>query len=303
MTAGAANLLVARDAIAACEAIDRGIHFDLVYLDPPYGVGTRMTARLEQGQTRGRIQAASGPTAYSDERSASALVAMLRDVAAAVRERMSPGALLCMHLDHRAVHEAKVALDAVFGKGAFAGEVVWVPGNGGRGRGFSVTHQTILMFARRGAEKKLIRWRTSDPRLREPYAATSLAMHFQQRDQDGRLFRERTVGGRTYRYYADQGRRLGSVWSDIPAMSANTPLRGEATGYPTQKPQRLLERIVLLASDEGDTVADLMCGSGTALVAAAALGRRFVGADESKLAVTTARKRLDAASIPYLTLS
>jgi site-specific DNA-methyltransferase (adenine-specific) len=157
------------------------------------------------------------------------------------------------------------------------------------------------MFARRGSEKKLVRWRTSRPELREPYAATSLAMHFKARDQDGRMFRERTIGARTYRYYADQGRRLGSVWSDIPAMSANTPLRAEGTGYPTQKPQRLLERIVLLASDEGDTVADLMCGSGTTLVAAAVHGRRFVGADESKLALRTTRKRLDAAGIPYLT--
>jgi len=303
MTPGAPNLLVARDAIAACSAIDSGTQFDLVYLDPPYGVGTKMTARLEKGQRRGRRQAASGPTAYSDERSVDGLVSMLRDVTIAVRDRMSQGALLCLHLDHRAVHDAKVALDGVFGKSAFAGELVWVPGNGGRGRGFSVTHQTILLFARRGTEKKLVRWRMDHPQLREPYASTSLAMHFKTRDEHGRLYRERTIGSRTYRYYADEGRRLGSVWSDIPAMAANTPLRSEGTGYPTQKPQRLLERIVLLASDAGDTVADLMCGSGTTLVAAAMHGRRFVGADESSLAVKTAAKRLDAASIPYLAIA
>ena len=87
--------------------------------------------------------------------------------------------------------------------------------------------------------------------LREPYAETSLAMHFTHRDEDGRLYRERVIGGKAYRYYADEGRRLGSVWTDIPAMVANTPLRREATGYPTQKPERLLERIVRASSRAG----------------------------------------------------
>src|SRR6185369_17405742 len=98
------------------------------------------------------------------------------------------------------------------------------------------------------------------PTLREPSAGTSLEMHFTNEDEQGRRYRERTIGDRTYRYYADAGRRLGSVWIDIPAMVANTPLRREATGYPTQKPERLLERIIRASSHEGQVVADLMCG-------------------------------------------
>ena len=76
-------------------------------------------------------------------------------------------------------------------------------------------------------------------------------MHFTATDDDGRRYRERTIGGRTYRYYADEGRALGSVWTDCPAMIANTPLRRETTGYPTQKPLKLLERIVRASSREG----------------------------------------------------
>jgi site-specific DNA-methyltransferase (adenine-specific) len=117
-------------------------------------------------------------------------------------------------------------------------------------------------------------------------------MHFKHVDAEGRRYRERVINGKAYRYYADEGRRLGSVWTDIPGMVANTPLRREATGYPTQKPERLLERIVRASSLPGGVVADLMCGSGTTLVAAARLGRRFVGGDKSDVAFQVARERL-----------
>ncbi|MGC4086485.1 MAG: site-specific DNA-methyltransferase [Polyangiaceae bacterium] len=80
------------------------------------------------------------------------------------------------------------------------------------------------------------------------------------------------------------GGRIGSVWSDCPAMRANTPLISETTGYPTQKPEKLLERIVLAASQEGSAVLNPMCGSGTTVAVAARLGRRFVGIDQSEVA-------------------
>jgi site-specific DNA-methyltransferase (adenine-specific) len=124
-------------------------------------------------------------------------------------------------------------------------------------------------------------------------------MHFRSKTSDGRHYRDRTIGGKTYRYFADEGRRLGSVWTDIPAMVANTPLRKEGTGYPTQKPEKLLERIVRAASRPGQVVADLMCGSGTTLVVAAKLGRIFVGGDSSAVAVETTKRRLESAEIPF----
>jgi site-specific DNA-methyltransferase (adenine-specific) len=124
-------------------------------------------------------------------------------------------------------------------------------------------------------------------------------MHFTAKDAAGRRYRERVVAGKTYRYYADEGRRIGSVWTDIPAMVANTPLCQEATGYPTQKPELLLERIIRASSEDGDTVADFMCGSGTTLVVAARTGRRFIGGDASAAAIEIARRRLAAAGIAH----
>jgi len=296
------HVLAHGDAADVCANLRADVLFDLVYLDPPFGVGTTMTARGAAGERRGRRQPGSGPDAYDDPGGADALVAMLAPRLAAIRDRMARGATLYLHLDHRGVHEVKVAADRVFGRGAFAGEVIWVPGNGGRGKAFAVTHQTLLVYARTAAEKKSLVYNADDPCLREPFAATSLSMHFKQRDAEGRRFRERVIAGKTYRYYADQGRRLGSVWTDIPAMVANTPLRREGTGYPTQKPERLLERIIRASSAEGAVVADLMCGSGTTLVVAARLLRRFVGGDRSPLAIDTTRRRLDAAGVGYATL-
>jgi hypothetical protein len=111
-------------------------------------------------------------------------------------------------------------------------------------------------------------------------------------DEQGRHFRRRVVNGKEYIYYADQGRLVGSVWSDLPAMAAGSPVVGESTGYPTQKPLKLLERILLACSRPGDLVADLCSGSGTTLVAAQRLDRRWIGCDIGALAIHTARKRL-----------
>jgi site-specific DNA-methyltransferase (adenine-specific) len=290
---GAGNWLALGDAADVCAALPGEVRFDLVYLDPPFGLGTTMAARAGPGQARGRKHAQSGPDAYEDPAGAEALIEMLAPRLAAIRDRMAERATLYLHLDHRAVHEAKALCDRVFGRGAFLGEVIWAPGNGGRGaRGFTVTHQTILLYSRSAKDRGRVIYNAEDPALREPYAATSQAMHFKHVDAEGRRYRERVINGKAYRYYADEGRRLGSVWTDIPGMVANTPLRREATGYPTQKPERLLERIVRASSLPGGVVADLMCGSGTTLVAAARLGRRFVGGDKSDVAFQVARERL-----------
>ncbi|MGH7295612.1 MAG: DNA-methyltransferase [Polyangiaceae bacterium] len=281
------GLLAQADAVDVVRLVGRGAA-QLAYLDPPFGIGASFGARGERGGMRAR-----GETAYVDHwPSIDAYVAWLEPRLAAVRDALGPDGTMWLHLDHRAVHEAKVASDRVFGRRAFLGEVVWLTGNGVRGarRGPGVSHQTLLVYA---AGKDFV-WNARDPALREPFAATSLAMHFQEVDDGGRRYRERTIAGRTYRYYADEGRALGSVWADCPAMVANTPLRREATGYPTQKPLKLLERIVRGSSREGALVVDPFCGSGTTLVAAARLGRAFAGCDVGALAVETSRERLRA---------
>jgi site-specific DNA-methyltransferase (adenine-specific) len=296
MTTAPASADLPRVLLARADALHLEAHAppgsaDLAYLDPPFAVGVAFGARV------GRGSRAQGPVAYVDRwPSVEAYVAWLTERVAVVRSVLANDGSMWLHLDHRAVHEAKIACDRVFGRARFAGEVIWVPGNGSKARrGPGVTHQTILVYAR---GPRMI-WNARDPALREPFATTSRAMHFTRVDADGRRYRERTVGARTYRYYADEGRALGSVWADCPSMLANTPLRRETTGYPTQKPEALLERIVRGASRPGGLVVDPFCGSGTTLVVAARLGRRAVGCDVGDLALATARARLDAEGAPW----
>ena len=271
--------------------VGQGVQLDLLYVDPPFGVGTAHGARTRHGEERSARTSIAYDDAWSGiDRFLTALTPRIERM----RELLSPRGTLYLHLDHRAVHESKSVCDRIFGRDSFRGEIVWVPGNGARSRNaWGATHQTILVYTRDDrSSPKDPRWifHPDDPALREPYAAGSTKQHFR------RGFRERTVmlkdGPKTYRYEAAQGRRLGTVWTDIASMSANTPLSKETTGYPHQKPERLLERIVRASSDEASVVGDLFCGSGTTLAVAARLGRSAIGCDASALAIETTRARL-----------
>jgi site-specific DNA-methyltransferase (adenine-specific) len=264
-----------------------GLSFDLIYADPPFNAGGKRRARLASGVERAR-----GTLAYDDQfGSIDRFIDMLEPRLAAMRACLSERGSLWLHLSHHTVHEAKAAADRVFGRGGFQGEVIWIPGNGGRRKsGPSVTHQTILIYTRGPA----MIWNAEDSALREPYADTTLRMHFREVDAEGRRYRERVIAGKAYRYYADAGRRLGSVWADCPAMNANTPLTTETTGYPTQKPEALLERIIRAASLADSAILDPMCGSGTTVAVAVRLGRRALGIDQSPVACQIARARLNA---------
>lgn len=265
----------------------------LAYLDPPFFVGQKFRARDQEKKG----ERARGPVAYSDQwPSFEAYLEWLSARVRVVHEALAETGSMWLHLDFRAVHDMKVRTDAIFGRDAFLGEVIWTPGNGGRRKhGPPQTHQTILVYAKGDTWT----WNGDDPMLREPYAGTSQKMHFTHKGEDGRPMRVRTINGKTYRYALDRGRALGSVWGDCPSMTSNTPLRKEATGYPTQKPEKLLTRILRAQSNEGDLVCDPFMGSGTTLVCAHALGRRFFGMDVGERSLDVVRERLTKAGATF----
>lgn len=289
-------LIVHRDALDLGRYV-RLESAQLAYLDPPFTVGAEFVARTKRGESRGRKATGTGPCAYTDRwPSLEAYLVWLEPRVGVARSLLSERGTMWLHLDSRAVHEAKLVCDRVFGRRAFVGEVIWVPGNGSKSkRGPGMGHQTLLVYAKTSA----FVWNAKDPCLRGPFAETSLAMHFKCIDPSGRRFRDRTIGGKTYRYYADEGRAIGSVWTDCPAMIANTPLCDEGTGYPTQKPLKLLDRIVRASTEPGELVVDPFCGSGTTLHAAAIAGRDAVGSDVGNLAVAMTTRRLTNARIPF----
>ena len=267
----------------------------LAYLDPPFAVQKEFRARTKRGESR-----RAGHAAYDDRWSSiDAYLDFLEARLAMVHALLAPDGTMVLHLDHRAIHDAKVRADRVFGRERFRGEIIWVPGNGAKGRrDLGAGHLVLLVYGKGPTST----WNTKDEILLEPFAATGLPMQFTNIAEKVRRERERVIAGKA------KGRKLmmvpgeGSVWSDCPAMIANSPLPGlrrEATGYPTQKPLKLLERLVRATTHEGDTVLDPFHGSGTTLVAAALHRRAFVGCDVSPLAWRITEARLSENAIRF----
>ena len=123
-----------------------------------------------------------------------------------------------------------------------------------------------------------------------PYREEYVKKMFRYTDDNGRLYRKRRGG----RQFLDErpGNLVGDVWNDIYSYQTRTRSK-EYLGYPTQKPEKLLERIILASSNEGNIVADFFCGSGTTLIVAKNLNRRWIGTDNNPNAVELCKSRLN----------
>ncbi len=232
----------------------------LVYADPPFGANRD---RLGDAGTFGDRW--SSPAEY---------VGWLQPRLAAIRRALADSGTLYLHLDRRSVHHARLLLDDIFGPRNFGNEVIWHYTGGGRGtRAFPHKHDNILVYHKGPGYK----FNASE--VREPYAPTSGYARSGIRARSGKL----------YTPHPD-GRVMDDVWS-IPMIN---PLSPERTGYPTQKPEELLRRVLLASTDPGDLVLDPFCGSGTTPAVAHKLGRDWLAIDASPVAIETTRARLEA---------
>lgn len=202
----------------------------------------------------------------------------------AVECSLAPGGALFLHCDPTASHSLKLLLDLILGKDSFRNEIIWAYESGGRAtRSFSRKHDVLLYYSKAGAhqfypqEVGLPRGNQRRNHLRRTV------------DEHGQTWWSVTVKGREYRYSEQDRLSPSDVWSDIPHLHQRHP---ERTGYPTQKPLPLLDRIIRCCTQPGDLVLDPCCGSGTTLLAAEQLGRRWVGLDASVLAVEVSAERL-----------
>ena len=203
---------------------------------------------------------------------------------------LKPTGSIYLHCDATASHYLKELMDAIFGRKNFLGDIIWNKCNGVKTRTrWGNENENILCYAKKFG-KHIFNSEVSD--LRVDYSAISLSMHFKNKDKDGRLYRKRTINGKDYIYYADEGRFIGNLWNDIPSMIANTPIHKESTGHPTQKPVALYKRIIEASSNEGNVVLDPFCGCATTCVAAELLGRQWIGIDLCKKAHKVVWERL-----------
>ena len=264
---GEPNRLLQADALTLLGTLAAGT-VDLAYADPPFATGLVRRAADGAGLVRAYDDLEDDPEAYT---------AWLVPHLAELHRVLAPTGSLFLHLDHRMSAHARIALDGIFGRTGFRNEIVWHYGLGGRApaNAFARKHDVLLFYARGPAN--------TFHRLRGE-VTPAMAAKYAHADEHGRYQR---AHGR--RYYLKGGKPFDSVW-DIPSIS---PTAAERSGYPTQKPLALLERVLLAATDEGALVVDPFVGSGTTAVAAQRLRRRFVAGDRSAEAIAVTRARLE----------
>ena len=242
---------------------------------------------------------------------------------------LKPTGSIYLHCDPTASHYLKLLMDAVFGKGNFRREIIWQRSlSHGGASNYNSVHDTIYYYSRTGGVIWNPQYQPHDSnyveshynlvdedgrryqlvaahgsgqgparkfgdKLLDPPSGRHWAWDQDRIDQlldEGRIVFTRTEMPRYKRYLDDTpGRPTTDVWTDIFPINSQAK---ERLGYPTQKPEALLERIIRASSNEGDVVLDPFCGCGTAVAAAERLNRRWIGIDITHLAITLIRHRL-----------
>jgi site-specific DNA-methyltransferase (adenine-specific) len=246
--------------------------FDLVYMDPPFNTGRaqarhtlavaadRGGERVGFGGRRYRsrlLQSLSYDDAFAD------YMGFLEPRLARARELLAPHGTLYFHIDYREAHYCKLLLDEIFGRDAFLNELIWTYDYGAKPRRrWPAKHDTILVYVRTPGAHHF----DADAVEREPYMAPGLVSAEK----------------------AARGKRPTDVW-----FHTIVPTNGrEKTGYPTQKPEGVLRRIVAASSRPGGWCLDPFAGSGTLGAVCRQLGRRFVMIDSNPVAIEVMRARL-----------
>ncbi|MEK6759417.1 MAG: site-specific DNA-methyltransferase [Deltaproteobacteria bacterium] len=307
----APNLLIRGDNLATLSSLimakkegaiknrDGSVGVRLVYIDPPFSTNLTFKGRKDQ-------------KAYDDKVIGAEFLEYLRKRLILIRELMSEDGSIYCHLDWKKAHHAKIIMDEVFGSENFMNDIIW--SYGGRGAKavasqFSRNHDIILLYKKSGAvfnrattarrikkgttgyhEDADGRWFKTSPR--GDYTDASI----KALEKEGRVYRTRTGSIRIKYFLQEDGdhlieeRVVGDVWDDIPDGMHMSP--SEKTGYPTQKSEALLARIISASSNPGDIVLDAFAGAGTTLAVAERLGRRWIGIDSGHLSIHTIENRL-----------
>ena len=292
---------------------------DLIYIDPPFATGADFRYEVEVGEVQvEKLPGAIEELAYRDTWSegVGSYLQMMYDRLTLMRELLSDRGSIFVHMDWRVGSSIRLILEQIFGQENFRNQIIWH--YGGRGAKaiagqFPRNYDLLLLFSK--ADSPIFN-RVYRP---DPIPISEASKRNYRRDESGRWFKTAPRGdytdesierlraqGRVYetrtgniriKYFLREesgtiieDKLAGDVWDDIPDMM-HAP-QSERTNYPTQKPELLLRRVVEATSVPGSIVADFFAGSGTSLVAAEKLDRRWIGVDLGRFAIQTARKRL-----------
>jgi adenine-specific DNA-methyltransferase len=281
---------------------------DLIYIDPPFATGADFSVTTQIGDTIVDITKAQSTIeekAYRDTwgQGTQSYLAMLSHRLIVMRDLLSSQGAIYVHVDPRVSSLVRLLLDEIFGRQCFQNEIAWCYVGGRVPKvAYGRRHDTIFFYSK--SEQWIFNW----AQVMKPLNPEAIAK-YRYEDENGRyrlmgrclkgspIRAARDVAQKweqehpelVYRYYMKEGTLCLDYWDDVPPINQAS---NERTGYPTQKPEDLLERIITASSTPGSIVADFFCGSGTTLAVAEKLGRRWIGADLGRFAIHTTRKRL-----------
>ena len=258
---------------------------DLIYIDPPFATGTDfsfVTTIGEDGDSLLKEQSLIEEKAYRDTwgRGTDSYLDMMRVRLELLRDLLAPTGTIYIHIDWTIGHYLKPILDEIFGRDNFRNEIIWYYTNklGTGGNTFDKHHDSLFVYV---AGKQWTHNALMRPVRKQKMQPVT------QKIEGKRVWLRDSEGNRVYAM-GNAETKVGDVW-EVPFIN---PVASERLGYATQKPEALLENVILASSHEGDLVADFFCGSGTTLAVAEKFGRRWIGCDLGRWGVHVSRKRL-----------
>ena len=280
------NLLICGDNLKALDDLKKKeIKVDLIYLDPPFFSHRHYEVVWgDEAEVRSfKDRWAGGINVY---------IEWMKERVVKMYDVLKDTGSFYLHCDWHASHYLKVMLDEVFGHSNFLNEIIWYYGPKATQRltSFQRKHDVIFFYSKEIGKH-------SFNTLLQEYGKGSLEerktryKHVDEQGKPYRLTTRRDKNGNKYRakVYLKQGVAMTDVWS----ISIINPTSKERLGYPTQKPEALLERIIKASSKAGSLVLDAFCGCGTAMAVAQRLGRKWIGIDISPTAISLIEKRLE----------
>jgi DNA modification methylase len=279
------------------DEIEKNGGLKLVYIDPPFDIGANFKIDIEiGGEVFEKSPSILEEIAYRDTwgSGSDSFLSMLYERLILIHRLLNNEGSIFLHIGQQVNYHAREMLDEIFGKNNFVSEIIWNYGTPSGGRATSdkaiKTHEYILHYAKNIDQIKMNKQYLE-------YSEKYINDRFTNYDDEGRRYRTRErSSGVVEKQYLDEsmGVPLSQVWTDIkPTYALHLIKRKqEETGYPTQKPEALLERILKYASNENDLIADFFSGSGTTASVAEKLNRKWIASDIGKFSIHTTRKRL-----------
>ncbi|TFG00328.1 MAG: site-specific DNA-methyltransferase [Promethearchaeota archaeon] len=259
---------------------------DLIYIDPPFFSRKKHYYKIFIGDPKRSLK----KLAYNDlwNKGLDSYLDFLYKRLYVMKKFLSPKGSIYVHLDHHASHYVKILLDELFGDENFRNEIIWhYPAASAQTKNFFVRSFDSIFFYSKGEDYIF----NDNPHLYMDYS--DRVTNALQKDEKGYFY---------YRGGSHNGKKLSrkvyierkgvfprDVWTEIPYIRANTM---EYQGFSTQKPERLLKRIILASSNKDSIIADFFCGSGTSITVAEKLGRKWIGCDINWHSINIIKKRL-----------